>query len=99
VAKPRCPNCGGRAWTDDGRCRECDGFPTLGYQVADLIQSTCVIPDGDFQGEPYVLTDEMLRFVLRYYRVDPHTGRFHYSRGAQLRRPQKWGKGPFYSRS
>lgn len=95
MAKPRCPNCSGRRWTDDGRCRECEGFPTLGYQVADLIQSVCVIPDGDFQGEPYVLTDEMLRFVLRFYRVDPHTGRFHYRRGAQLRRPQKWGKGPF----
>jgi hypothetical protein len=84
-------------FNDDGRCRECDGFPTLGYQVADLIQQTCVIPDGDYQGQPYILTDEMLRFVIRYYRIDPKSGRFHFRRGAQLRRPQKWGKGPFVS--
>jgi hypothetical protein len=70
-------------------------FPTLGYQVASWIQSSCVIPDGEFAGEPYVLTDEMLRFLLWYYRIDPDSGRFYYDRGAQLVRPQKWGKGPF----
>jgi hypothetical protein len=70
-------------------------FPTLGYAVAELIQQACVIPDGDLVGEPFALTDEMLRFLLRFYRLDPETGRFHYDRGAQLTRPQKWGKGPF----
>jgi hypothetical protein len=70
-------------------------FPTLGYAVAELIQQVCVIPDGDLAGEPFELTDEMLRFLLRFYRIDPATGRFHYGRGGQLVRPQKWGKGPF----
>jgi len=80
-------------------------FPTLGYQVADLIQSQCVIPDGDHMGEPFVLTDEMLRFLLWFYRVDPSTmfdegsrrwrQPWEYDRGGQLVRPQKWGKGPF----
>jgi hypothetical protein len=70
-------------------------FPTLGYQVAELIEAKCAIPDGDHAGEPYLLTDEMLRFLLWHYRVDPKTGRFVYSRGSQLIRPQKWGKGPF----
>jgi hypothetical protein len=70
-------------------------FPTLGYAVAELIQARCVIPDGDHVGEPYVLTNEMLRFLLFHYRVDPATGRFVYSRGSQLVRPQKWGKAPF----
>lgn len=70
-------------------------FPTLGYLVADWIEDRCVIPDGDHAGEPYVLTDEMLRFLLWYYRLDPETGRFVFFRGAQLVRPQKWGKGPF----
>jgi hypothetical protein len=70
-------------------------FPTLGYSVAQFIQDRCAIPDGDHIGEPYLLTDEMLRFLLFYYRLDPKSGRFHYDRGAQLIRPQKWGKGPF----
>jgi hypothetical protein len=46
-------------------------FPTLGYAVADLIQATCAIPDGDHAGEPYLLTDEQLRFLLNFYRIDP----------------------------
>lgn len=70
-------------------------YPTLGYQVASLIQQTCVIPDGDHQGDPFVLTDEMLRFLLAFYRIDPNAERFYFDRGAQLTRPQKWGKGPF----
>jgi hypothetical protein len=70
-------------------------FPTLGYAVADWIQARCVVPDGDHVGEPYVLTDEMVRFLLNLYRLDPETGRFVAFRGGQLIRPQKWGKGPF----
>ena len=69
-------------------------FPTLGYDVADLIQERCVVPDGDHVGEPYVLTNEMLRLLLWHYRLDPETGRFAYGRGSQLVRPQKWGKAP-----
>lgn len=69
-------------------------FPTLGYLVADWIEAHCVIPDGDHQGEPYLLTDEMLRFLLWHYRIDPTTEKFTYRR-SQLVRPQKWGKGPF----
>lgn len=69
-------------------------FPTLGYLVADYIEDSCVIPDGDHQGDPFLLTDEMLRFLLWHYRLDPDSGRFVY-RGSQLVRPQKWGKGPY----
>lgn len=72
-------------------------FPTLGYEVGEYIQAHCVIPDGDHQAEPYILTDEMLRFLLHYYRLGPKTGRFVYNRGAQLVRSQKWGKGPLSS--
>lgn len=70
-------------------------FPTLGYQVADFIESSCAIPDGDRAGAPFILTDEMLKFLLFLYRLDPESGRFEYFRGGQLVRPQKWGKGPF----
>jgi hypothetical protein len=70
-------------------------FPTLGYAVAELIQDKCVIPDGEHAGEPFLLTDEMLRFLLHFYRMDPESCRFAHDRGGQLVRPQKWGKGPF----
>ena len=95
MATPRCGHCGEASWTDDGRCKACATFPTLGYDVAELIQAKCAIPDGDHQGEPYILTEEQARFVLHMYRVHPATGKFFYDRGAQLVRPQKWGKGPF----
>lgn len=68
-------------------------FPTLGYVVKDWIESFCVIPDGDHAGQPFLLTDEMWRWLLWYYRIDPETGRFLYRYG-MLVRPQKWGKGP-----
>jgi hypothetical protein len=69
-------------------------FPTLGYQVADWIETRCAIPDREEVGNPFLLTDEQLRFLLHFYRLDPETGDFVYVRGGQLVRPQKWGKGP-----
>jgi hypothetical protein len=95
MAAPRCGHCGDHRWTEDGRCAVCATFPTLGYNVAELVEAKCAIPDGDAQGQPYVLTDEMLRFALNLYRVHPATGKLYHHRGAQLVRPQKWGKGPF----
>ena len=75
---------------------------TLGFQVADWIEAFCVIPDGELQGKPYRLTDEMLEFLVNYFGIQPGarpdpirpSAAFVY-RGAQLRRPQKWGKSPF----
>lgn len=69
-------------------------FPTLGYGVADWIEGRCAIPDGERVGDPYLLTDEMVRFLLHFYRLTDD-GEFFYTRGGQLVRPQKWGKGPF----
>lgn len=77
-------------------------FPTLGVTAWQWIEEHCVIPDGDQLGEPFTLTDEMIKFLVHFYRIDP-SGRsmkwdgpkFHYARGGQLVRPQKWGKGPF----
>lgn len=89
------PECGGDKWTAEGRCKKCDAFPTLGYKVIDLIEAKCAIPDGDRQGDPYILSDEQYKFCLVYYRVHPKTGKFVHHRGGQLVRPQKWGKGPF----
>lgn len=69
-------------------------FPTLGYEVADWLEARCAIPDREYVGDPFLLTDEQLFFLLHFYRLDPLTCQFVYYRGAQLTRPQKWGKGP-----
>lgn len=69
-------------------------YPTLGYGVGEWIEANVVIPDGYRRGERYLLTDEMWRFLLRFYRIDLAEARLHYY-GAQLRRSQKWGKDPF----
>lgn len=84
-------------WRGPGRKGE---FPTLGYAVADWIEAHCAIPDGEHAGQPFLLTDEQLRFLLFHYRLreDIEKGgkpsaAFRYRR-SQLVRPQKWGKGP-----
>lgn len=107
MAQPRCGDCGGDLWDAEGRCKECKAFPTLGYQVADFVEAKCVVPDREQVGQPFTLTDEQLRFLLWHYRIRPAArfderqrlwrGSFHFSRGSQLTRPQKWGKGPFAS--
>lgn len=78
-------------------------FPTLGYIVADWIEENCAIPDGDTAGDPFILPDEQLRFLLWHYRLNPKakagekpSAAFIFRR-SQLTRPQKWGKGPFLS--
>lgn len=75
-------------------------FPTLGFVVAEWIEENCVVPDGDRVGEPFILSDEQLRFVLQHYRLLPDaeeggkpSAAFTYRRSL-LVRPQKWGKGP-----
>jgi hypothetical protein len=68
---------------------------TFGHKVADWIERYCVIPDSWRAGEPYLLTEEMRVFLDQFYAIDERTGQFVHRRGAQLIRPQKWGKGPF----
>lgn len=75
-------------------------YPTLGYLVGEWIEGHLRIPDGYRMGEPYLLTDEMWRFLLRYYRLYEHAEPWpapdaQYYFGGQLRRSQKWGKDPF----
>lgn len=79
-------------------------FPTLGYLGGQWIEANCVIPDGPQLGQPFLLTDEMWRHLIWRCRLWPNA-RVHPVRprprdgfvynGAQLRRPQKWGKDPF----
>ena len=69
-------------------------FPTLGYGIGEWIEAHVVIPDGYRRGQQYLLTDEMWRFLLWFYRIDPGEEYLHFY-GGQLRRSQKWGKDPF----
>jgi hypothetical protein len=68
-------------------------FPSLGWQVADWAEAYLRVPGGATTGDPFVLTDEQLAFVVRLYRLDPRTGR-HAVRRAVLRRAKGWGKSP-----
>lgn len=74
--------------------------PTLGYLIGEWIESHCVVPDGDHQGDPYQLTAEMWTFLAHHYRLresatDERPASAWFYRRSQLVRPQKWGKGPF----
>ncbi|MEV7492163.1 terminase [Streptomyces anulatus] len=67
--------------------------PTLGYDVIDWISEMLAAPDrGDY--EPFVLYPEQEDFVLRYYELDPRTGKRRFRRGV-ISRPRGWGKSPF----
>lgn len=45
---------------------------------------------GKLDYEPFVPYREQEDFVLRWYEIDPETGRFKYHRGL-LGRPRGWG--------
>jgi hypothetical protein len=81
------------------------------FLAADWIEAHCVIPDQESRGEPFLLGDDQLRFVLSHYTVKPGaiaagervTGRIvkpadaFLARRSQLVRAQKWGKSPLVS--
>lgn len=67
--------------------------PTLGYEVIDWIAEYLAAPDrGDY--EPFVLYGEQEDFVLRFYELNPRTGKRRFRRGV-ISRPRGWGKSPF----
>ncbi len=41
--------------------------PTLGFAVLEWIESNCVIPDGLYEGEAYILSEEQKQFTLNFY--------------------------------
>jgi hypothetical protein len=67
-------------------------YPTLGWAAIDWVSEFLAAPDApDY--EPLVLTREQAEFVLKLYRLDPHTGRRVIHR-AVMSRPRGWGKSP-----
>jgi hypothetical protein len=72
---------------------EPDEVPTLGWHVIDWITEYLAAPDRP-EYEPFVLYREQEDFVLRFYELDPRTGRRKRRRGV-ISRPRGWGKSPF----
>lgn len=66
--------------------------PTLGYYVLDWITENLAAPAKE-DYEPFVPYREQEDFILRWYQIDPETGRFKHHRGL-LGRPRGWGKSP-----
>ena len=56
------------------RPSESGEVPTLGGLVVDFIESNLIVPDGPLIGQPLILTNEMRRFVLKLYELDPTAG-------------------------
>lgn len=67
--------------------------PSLGGLVGCWIQAHCAIPDGERQGQPFLLTGSQWELLLNLYALD-RQGEFVHRRGALMVRPAKWGKGP-----
>lgn len=70
-------------------------FPSLGYGVLDWMRENLAEPDTlDYR--PLTLTQEQAEFVIRFYELDPVTGKRLIRRGV-LSRPRGWGKSPMLS--
>jgi len=70
------------------------GIPkyTLGWDVLEWGSEYLAQPDGKYQGERWVYSNEQAMFILWFYAVD-RSGKFLY-RKAVLERPKGWGKSP-----
>ena len=68
-------------------------FPSLGWALADLIETYMVAPSGLHYGQPFRLTDRQLEFLVRMHRIDPVTGRYFYRRAVK-EGPKGDGKSP-----
>jgi hypothetical protein len=69
--------------------------PTLGYYVLEWVETYLAAPSKPSY-EPFIPTREQGEFTLRFYELDPVTGRRATKRGV-LSRPRGWGKSPFLS--
>lgn len=68
-------------------------LPTLGWYVLDWMSANLAAPDRT-EYEPFVPTREQAAFVLRYYAINPATGKRLRRRGVYSR-PKGSGKSPF----
>lgn len=69
--------------------------PTLGWYVIDWMIENLAAPDRQ-DYEPFIPTSEQADFLLRFYEINPRTGKRRIRRGV-ISRPRGWGKSPFLS--
>ncbi|WP_336790441.1 hypothetical protein [Gordonia malaquae] len=69
-----------------------DEVPTLGWYALDWIAENLAAP-AKMVYEPFVPYREQEDFILRWYEINPATGRFKNQRGL-IGRPRGWGKSP-----
>lgn len=67
-------------------------IPTLGYLALDWIKAYLAAPDKT-EYEPFIPYIEQEDFILKWYALDPITGKRRFHRGV-LGRPRGWGKSP-----
>lgn len=67
--------------------------PTLGYEVIDWMTAMLAAPSRPDELVPFTPYLEQEDFILRWYELDPATGRFRHQRGL-IGRPRGWGKSP-----
>lgn len=67
--------------------------PTLGFEGIAWLEDNLATPDRE-DYHPLILTREQAEFLLRFYELDPVTGRRIVRRGV-LSRARGWGKSPF----
>src|SRR5690349_14653972 len=83
----------GPTWKKSGGDGELPGEDrTLGWPVRDWTIEDPRQPDGPDAGDPWVYTDEQMRFILHWFAIDDQ-GRWIY-RDGMLRRVKGWGKDP-----
>jgi hypothetical protein len=75
------------------RPTEPDDYPTLGWIVLDWMTTFLAAPDRA-EYEPFVPYPEQAEFLLRFYELNPRTGKRRKRRGV-ISRPRGWGKSPF----
>jgi hypothetical protein len=67
-------------------------IPTLGWYAIDWFEQNLAAP-ALLEYQPFVLYQEQEDFILKWYALDPDSGRFLFDRGL-LGRPRGWGKSP-----
>lgn len=66
--------------------------PTLGFAAIDWIADNLAAPDRA-EYEPFTLYREQEDFILRFYEINPRTGKRRFRRGV-IERSRGWGKSP-----
>jgi hypothetical protein len=66
-------------------------YPSLGWELLDWWADN--LPSPRDPAEPLIFTDEQAAILVRWYALDPRTGRRIFRRGAS-RRMKGWGKSP-----